>query len=85
MVCLDCGERVRPLGYTDGIRDYFLPRDPPWRRRSQIVKSNWLNGGDDPYQCPECCFVGLLDDFDCIGADNGNLFCNECGAEFDPV
>ena len=39
----------------------------------------------EPYvQCPHCDFIGELDAFDCLGADEGNLFCNECNNEFRP-
>ncbi len=34
--------------------------------------------------CPVCLFAGDNDDFDCLGADEGNLFCPACCTEFDP-
>lgn len=36
------------------------------------------------FACPECGFASDIDDFDCIGADDGYVFCPECNAEFDP-
>ena len=38
---------------------------------------------DDLTKCGACGFEGTLDDFDIMGACPGNLFCNECNAEFD--
>jgi len=34
-------------------------------------------------QCPACGFIGESDWFDCMGADYGNVFCPECGKEFE--
>ena len=44
----------------------------------------WLETGniDDLEQCPACCFVGTIDDFDVMGLEDGHLFCNQCGVEF---
>ena len=85
-VCADCGaDRPQP-GSSNGIRDYALPSDPPWRRQSQVRKLEWLSNGDlegELEQCPVCCFVGTIDDFDVGGADEGHLFCNQCGVEFE--
>lgn len=85
MACRDCGEHMNPLGHADGmVRDYYVPGDWWWRRRSEVAKIEWLlQGGDDLEQCPECCFVGTIDDFDVLGADDGKLFCNQCGVEFE--
>lgn len=84
-VCADCGADGCKAGYTEGIRDYYLPGDPPWRRQSQLRKLEWLTADvdEDLEQCPECCFVGTIDDFDVLGADDGHLFCNQCGVEFE--
>jgi hypothetical protein len=38
---------------------------------------------DDLTKCGACGFQGTLDDFDVAGACPGNMFCNECGTEFD--
>lgn len=35
-------------------------------------------------RCPHCGFLGDNDDFDVIGADDGNLFCPSCGDEVTP-
>lgn len=83
LVCRDCGEPMNPLGCPDIVRDYYVPGDPSWRRQSEVRKLDWLQGGDDLEQCPHCCFVGTLDDFDVMGADSGHLFCNQCGLEFE--
>lgn len=40
--------------------------------------------GDELARCPLCGFVGDLDDFDVLGADEGNLFCNNCWNEITP-
>lgn len=82
LVCVDCGARGCTAGYGNGVRDYYLPGDPPWRRQAEVCKLEWLAGGDDLEQCPACCFVGTIDDFDVCGADEGHLFCNQCGIEF---
>ncbi len=81
--CATCGAARPQPGSSDGIRDYSLPDDPPWRRQSEVRKLEWLRGGDDLEQCPECCFVGTIDDFDVMGAEPGHLFCNQCGVEFE--
>ena len=83
MVCRDCGADVPQPGYASGIRDYYLPGDPYWRRKAEVLKREWLAGGDDLEQCPECLFVGTIDDFDCMGADRDHLFCNQCGVMFE--
>lgn len=80
-ICADCHLPME-AGSTNGIRDYRLPDDPYWRRQSQLRKLEWLRGGDDLEQCPVCCFVGTIDDFDVMGADEGHLFCGQCGVEF---
>ena len=86
MFCADCGAELPRPGYDkDGIRDYFVPGDPPWRRHSELVKVKWLGGRSELSQCPNCCFVGDGDSFDVMGADEGNLFCNQCGCEFEDV
>lgn len=83
LVCADCGAEGCKAGYTNGVRDYYLPGDPSWRRQAEVTKLEWLAGGDDLEQCPECCFVGTLDDFDVMGAKRDYLFCNQCGVEFE--
>lgn len=88
LFCADCGHELLRPGYDEsGVRDYYLPCDQPGRRRSEVVKIDWLRGRytGSVYQCPECCFVGTDDDFDVLGADDGSLFCNQCGVEFDAV
>jgi hypothetical protein len=86
-VCSDCGEQMPRPGIVGGIRDYYVPGDPPWRRMAEVLKAAWLADDldGDLYQCPECCYVETADAFDCLGADAGNFFCNECGAEFAAV
>ena len=85
LVCADCGQEMLPIGYANGIRDYYVPGDPPWRRRNELLKLEWLRGGEEPTQCPGCGFLGTIDDFDCLGADDDeHLFCNQCGVEFAP-
>lgn len=37
---------------------------------------------DDILQCPDCGYMGLDNDFDCLGADDGCVFCNGCCGEF---
>ena len=32
-------------------------------------------------RCKTCGFVGPINDFDVIGADDDKLFCNQCGKE----
>lgn len=32
--------------------------------------------------CPACGHVSTVEDCDVLGADDGNLFCNWCSAEF---
>lgn len=82
-MCRDCGADGWKAGYDEhGVRDYYQPGDPPHRRQIEVIKMKWLRGGDDLEQCPECCFVGTIDDFDVIGSEAGNLFCNQCGVEF---
>ena len=77
LVCADCGHEMPLIGYANGIREYYVPGDPPWRRLVAIAKLLWADGrGDDLQQCPECCFAGTLDDFDVIGSENDHLFCN---------
>lgn len=39
--------------------------------------------GDDLSKCEKCGYVNHIDAFDCCGADEGKLFCNQCGAEGD--
>lgn len=39
------------------------------------------DGYDVIHECPVCGNIGTLDDFDCLGADPGCVFCNECGEE----
>lgn len=40
---------------------------------------------DEVLTCPLCGFQSDdLDDWDCIGACNDNLFCQQCHCEFDP-
>jgi hypothetical protein len=88
MFCKDCGEELPRPGYDEhGIRDYYLTDEPEWRRRAEVLKVDWLEGRypGSIYQCPECCFIGTDDDFDVMGADEGNLFCNQCGVEFEPL
>lgn len=84
--CLKCGEHLITVGHDEsGIRMYYLPGDPPWRWRSSVCKYRWLRGDMDYqtlYQCPACCFVGTVENFDCAGGDDGELFCNQCGAAF---
>lgn len=36
---------------------------------------------EDLFRCPECGFTGTLDEFDVLGAADGNLFCPDCAAE----
>lgn len=36
---------------------------------------------EDECKCPECGFIGTVDDFDVGGADPDKCFCNNCGAE----
>lgn len=38
---------------------------------------------DDYARCPSCGFIGDMDDFDCIQACDGCVFCQQCGTEFD--
>lgn len=84
LVCRDCGADGCKAGHDEhGIRDYYLPGDPSWRRHSDVRKSQWIEGGEDLEQCPHCLFVGTLDDFDVIGAKRDHLFCNQCGLEFE--
>ena len=33
--------------------------------------------------CPHCGYFGRLEDFDCLGLDDGELFCNRCFQPFD--
>ena len=40
------------------------------------------DGSDDILQCPDCGYMGLDNDFDCMGADDGCVFCNGCCGEF---
>lgn len=35
-------------------------------------------------QCPVCGFTDDIDCFDVIGANDGKLFCNNCGNEVEP-
>ncbi len=35
--------------------------------------------GEPLYQCPVCGCVGTVDDFDCLGAEDGELICRKCG------
>jgi hypothetical protein len=35
--------------------------------------------------CPRCGYVGMIDWFDDVGADVGNVFCNQCQHEFELV
>ena len=42
--------------------------------------SDWIK----PIVCPSCLFASYdLDDFDCIQACYGCVFCQKCGTEFD--
>ena len=84
--CRDCGaERPQP-GYARGVRDYYLPGDPSWRRRAEVLKLDWARGKTEGlYQCQECLFLGTIDDFDVIGADTEHLFCGGCGMEVVPL
>jgi len=82
LVCRDCGAEACRAGYADGIRDYYVDGDKPWRRHREVMKLKWLHGGDELTQCTYCLFVGTIDDFDAMGADYGMLFCNQCGYEF---
>lgn len=34
--------------------------------------------GRIPITCPHCNLQATLDDFDCIGAPDGKVFCNRC-------
>ncbi len=36
---------------------------------------------EQPYQCPICHRIAVLDDFDCLGADEDCVFCNDCNNE----
>ncbi len=84
LVCAACGKPAKAIGYSNGVRDYYVPGDPFWRRQLECLKLAWLDDGNDELiQCAACDFVGTIDDFDVVGADEGNLFCNQCGAEFD--
>lgn len=41
--------------------------------------------GAGPVQCPRCGWADVdAETFDCLGADDGNLFCNQCNKEFTP-
>jgi hypothetical protein len=61
---------------------YYLPDDHAMRMHSETVKVQWLTSPNvDVTQCPVCCFVGTIDDFDAIGGDY-ELFCGQCGAAF---
>lgn len=46
-----------------------------------VMNSSQLNDSH-LISCPECEYTGTLDDFDVIGADEGNLFCTQCHKEF---
>jgi hypothetical protein len=83
LVC-QCGYEMPKAGYDEhGRRMYYLPGDHPMRMHSEAVKVQWLtNPNVEVTQCPVCCFVGTDDDFDCMGGDDGELFCNQCGAAF---
>jgi hypothetical protein len=37
--------------------------------------------GDDILKCPRCGRTGSLQEFDCLGADPGCVFCNGCNEE----
>lgn len=87
MFCGDCGDELPRPGYDEhGVRDYYLSGDSYWRRRSEAVKAQWAAGKNvSVVQCTVCCFVGDIDDFDVMGADEGCLFCPSCGVEFEPI
>jgi len=38
-------------------------------------------GTSEELLCPCCGFQGNIQDFDVLGADDGCLFCNQCGEE----
>ena len=41
---------------------------------------------DIAFECPACGNLeGELDGYDVLGADEGKVFCNSCGAEVDPI
>lgn len=42
----------------------------------------FLNSIDEFIKCPACKYFGDESDFDTAGGCDGNLFCNQCGAEF---
>ena len=69
-----------------GMRDYYLPGDPPHRRSLEVLRWKLVNGRiSDPnfdlHFCPECHYAGDLESFDVLGADEGNVFCPSCGLE----
>ncbi len=46
------------------------------------MKTETNNGENEiSVQCPKCNFIGDLDDFDVMGADDDKMFCNNCNAE----
>ena len=36
---------------------------------------------DEIYCCPICGYIGTLDTYDCLGADEDCVFCNGCNNE----
>ena len=54
-------------------------------RKKKPIEPSPVVTDDDHVRCPKCGHVGDWDDYDCLGACNGNVFCNACGAEFDTV
>ena len=53
------------------------------QKRKPVVKQPCVHCGDHVcVTCPNCGHTDDIDGFDCLGADEDKVFCNQCNHEF---
>lgn len=55
----------------------------PTKERHRVVVSTGLTDelGEELLRCPYCGAIASLQNYDCMGADDGCIFCNQCNKE----
>ena len=67
------------------IEDLELAISPLEPRPQTCEWGDDIDWEDFVEQCPQCGYVDNRDGFDVLGADEGNLFCNQCHSEIKPI